>query len=234
MTASEIVIAALKEILVVGVGQDARAEDVVDGLAKLNLLLDTWNAKRHAIYADQVVTGTLTPSLQPHTIGPTGTLVVTQRPVSIEYASLVIGTTRQRINIRDMQWWSENTTPAMTGSEPTDLNYRPDWPNGALYFWPVPTSAYGIELQTRRLLAQLVAADTFTLPPGYQEAILLTLAEKLCPMFEKSASQELKDGARDARATVFGNNDVTPRLVTAGSGLPGGDGFWDYMTGRYR
>ncbi|MCC6417225.1 MAG: hypothetical protein IT429_03135, partial [Gemmataceae bacterium] len=117
----------------------------------------------------------------------------------------------------------------------TDLYYDPTWPNGAIYLWPVPTQAYGLDLRTRVLLDAVTLSSTFSLPPGYQDAITLTLAESLASAYVRPIAASLAQAALAARARIQANNDVTPTLQTQDSGMPGyGSGMdsnFNYRTG---
>lgn len=228
---------AYDEIGVYSVGEQVSAAESAYGLRKLNQLFDDWNAQRCGVYAQQFVTYTLTPSLSPHTIGPTGTFTVAQRPVTLDGANLILDNASPAsylpITLRDADWWDAQTTPTIETSTPTDVYYQPSWPNGQLFFWPVPSQAYDVELQTRVLLSSAVTLDDdFSLPPGYQTAITLTLAERLAPGLGKPPRPDLAAQAAAARARVFANNDVTPRVASADYGMqgPGGgiraDFFW--------
>jgi hypothetical protein len=221
----DIVTEALAEIGVVAGGESASADDADYALKKANRLLDRWNAERQAVYCDTFTSYVLTPNLAPHTIGPSGTLTATVRPVDIPAANLVVTTStpndRTPLNIRDSAWWMANSVRAITSPIPTDLFYRPNWPNGELNLWPVPTAAYSLEIQTRVLLSATVAlTTTFTLPPGYQDAITLSLAEECCTgAFGRPMPDGLPQRAAKARGIVWANNDEPPYLRTADAGM---------------
>lgn len=228
-TMRQIIVNALKKINAISVGEQPSAAEAADGLSELNQLFDDWNSIRHGVYAQQFETYTLVPSLSPHTIGPTGaTFTVTQRPVTLDGASLILdnGTppSYQEITVRDWQWWHAQPTPTLESTFPTDVYYQPDWPNGKLFFWPIPQTAYDVELVTRVLLAQVELSDEFSLPPGYQNAITLTLAERLSITFSRPMPPDLVRQAAQARARVFANNDFTPRIATADAGMQGPSG----------
>jgi hypothetical protein len=233
MTIHELISDALVELGVLGAGQTASGPLAIFGLRRLNRLFDLWNATRQAVYADTVTTHTLTPDLQPHTIGPTGaTFTVSQRPVSVESANLVISDLRYPIAIRDTDSWMRLTDPTFASERPTLLNYRPGWPNGSLYLWPVPSSAHTLDLHARVVLSSVVLADTFTMPPGYEAAVMLSLAEALARPLGRQADGDLIDKARQARATIFANNEETPTLCTVDAGMPdGGHSSFDYERG---
>lgn len=225
-TAQTICKDALIEIGYLSPGEDLGADDAIQALGKLNRLLDNWNAERAAVYNVAFTSYTLTPNLSPHTIGPTGTFVVAQRPVQIDGCNILLNSSTQLVKcpvrLRDDQWWLHQTVPNIQTTLPTDLYYSPDWPNGSLYLWPVPTIAYGIELETRILLANVVLTTTITLPPGYRDAITLTLAEECARPFGRAMPADLPGQAAKARARVWANNDVTPRLATQDYGMPAG------------
>lgn len=215
---------AAQELNVIMPGENLSANDAAFLLGKLNQLFGDWNTRREAIFRSVLTTHTpLTPGLNPHTIGPTGTFVVAQRPVSIEGASLVMSpAANPSITIRDAAWYHQLAYPTLSTSVPTDLYYDPTWPNGSLYLYPVPASAYGLELWTRATLATVALTDTVTYPPGYEGAIIDTLAEDAAEGLGRQPGQRLVARARMRRANIFALNDPTPHLVTVDAGMPGG------------
>jgi hypothetical protein len=225
LTAADICRAALLDLNVFEPSDSVSNDDLAFVLTKLNRILDNWNADRTAVYADQFVTSTLTAALSPHLIGPTGSLtfVVTQRPVSIEGAVLIYATAsapQVALTLRDAAWYRSLSIPSLSTAIPTDLYYEPDWPNGKLYFYPVPSAALRVTLWTRIVLSQLLLTDTFTLPPGYQDALTLTLSEDIATAYEKQIPASLTRKAQEARERVFLNNVDVPLLSTQDSGMP--------------
>lgn len=234
MTITALITAALGELGVLGAGQTASGALADLGLQTLNRLFDAWNAQRRAVYVDVTSSHTLTPALQPHTIGPSGaTFTTDQRPVSLEGAALIVDDLHYPIRIRDAAWWLHQPHPTLTSDRPTDLYYAPAWPSGSLYLWPVPSAAHTIELRSRVVLDAVALADTFTMPPGYELAVMLSLAELLARPLGRPADGSLIAQARQARAVIFANNDETPALTTVDAGIPGAGGrsYFDYERG---
>lgn len=238
--ALDIVTDALIEIgaLAVGDVNNLDPDEAQWGFRKLNYLLDQWAARKNFVPATTFNTYTLTPNLSPHTIGPTGTFVVPQRPVKIVRATVILNNVTPNVEvvlaIRDSQWWMEEVTiKSLPNSQPTDLFYSPDFPNGSLYFWPVPTTNYGVRLEAWTLLAQFNAITdpiggpgaSLTLPPAYRNAMMLSLAESLLSGQKRGGdvAQMVIKNAAIARMAVFGNNSKPPRMSTRDSGVPGGD-----------
>lgn len=235
-TTRDLLTEAFRDIAVLPAGAPLADPEASDGLSKLTRLFDNWNAERAGVYATRFATHTLVPALQPHTIGPTAyspTFIVTQRPVAIEWANLVVPSsptsTRYQITIRTSEWWGQLSSPGLSTSMPTDLYYSPDWPLGRLYLWPVPTAAYGLELNTRIVLADLGLDDEVYLPPGYRDAITRTLGEMLAPSYPPAVADAVE--AAKARARIFANNDVTPRLATADYGTQSSATWINWRTG---
>lgn len=215
---------AAQEIGVYQPGETLSDTDSAKFLNLLRRLLNYWNADRRAVYATKFQTFTLVPNLTPHTIGPTGAWVTTQRPVSVDGATLVLTPSTPPVNtpikLRDNQWWLSLTVPTLTSTYPTDLYYQPDWPDGKLFFWPVPTFAYDVTLMTRVVLDDtLTLTDTFSLPPGYQQAVTLSLAEVAQRPYSRPSDPVLLRDASLARMVVFGNNDQIPNLTTLDTGM---------------
>lgn len=236
MTGRDLVREALLEIGVLNTTEAVTGEDADYGLSKLNRLLDRWNAKGSASFATAFTAFTLTPSLSPHTIGPTGTFVVVERPIEIDGANLVVNDIRTPITVRTKQWYQGLSTPELTSTIPTDVYYEPAVPNGKLWFFPVGLTAYQVELWQRGLLARMTLSALLVAPAGYRDAIVLSLAEQICTgPFRVPMPQGLPENARDARATIFANNDEIATLDTRDAGMPGAcGGSWDYRTGTVR
>ena len=225
MTVRELLIEAYTDISVLAAGEVLEETEATYGLGKLTRVLDNLNAERAGVYASRPTSYTLTADLNPHTIGPAAsspTFTVTQRPVSIEAANLVVGSGVDAIHypldLVNQQWYENLSMPALA-TWPYALWYSADWPLGRLYLFPVPDDDYGLQIWTRVVLSELALDDTFSMPPGYLDAIIKTLGEMLAPAYPPAVADV--EGAAKARARVFANNDVQPSLATADAGLTG-------------
>lgn len=241
---------ALIEIGMLAPGEQPDGDTAEWAFRKANYVLDTWAARENYVYNSTFARYTLVPGLLPHTIGPspTATYQVRQRPVKIIRANVILtGTSPEveapELNIRDAQWWMSVTTKNIRTPQPTDLFYSPNWPDGQLYFWPVPSAANDVRLETWVLLEQFVsitdplggpASSTMSLPPGYRNALMLTLAETLQPGGEKEPNSVLSAAAAAARLAVFGNNSGIPRMQTRDSGVPGGRNSYKETSFNYK
>jgi hypothetical protein len=228
--------------------------EVPDGLeaddvqAQANMLIDSWNAENKYIFANYFFTGVMTPNLQPHLIGPSGTAnfngsvnagqstgTILQRPVRILRANILlnansaapfIGQTTTRINCRvhqdKGQWWANKNAPGVASVTPTDIYYEPDFPNGSMYIWVVPTVAYPLELLLQSLLVQYQLTDTVSLPPGGLMSFVYSLAEMIAPDFDLPWTPALENLKRAALRRFTNLNIATGTFGTRDAGLPGG------------
>ena len=235
VSASTIIVNALIEAGWLAQGEPPNAGDANFALGKLNRILDQWAAKKVYAWAMQFLQFTLIPNLAPHTIGPTGVFAVPIRPVRLEGAALVLNNVTPNVDspilkLRDAAWWNNQRVKSLSSAVPTDVYYEPDVPNGSLYFWPVPNVAYGVRLQIWQQLGKFASlASSYSLPPGYEEALTMTLAASLIG----PNSGALAIQAREAVATIQGNNCKSPRIATADHGMPGKRrGTFNYYTGQ--
>lgn len=229
---------AYRGLNIYGSTEDPSPEDAELARGFLNSIFDDWNATRQAVYCEQFTQFTLVPNLSPHTIGPTGTFVIAQRPETIESINWINSGVYTDIPVStDPEWYSSLPMPGTATSIPLGCYYEKDWPNGKLFFWPVPTTAYVVEFMLRVLLGQVLLTDTFSLPPGYRSAVTLTLQEMLAAAFPGSQTSDLTTRAGKARSRIFNNNVIVPKLATQDAGMPSGRrgaSGYDYRSGSWR
>ena len=242
-TFREIVTDSMIELGVLQANETPSAEDAAWVLRKLVRLFDQWNAYRPAVFCENFTTFSFVPSQQAYTIGPSGAdLTATIRPVTLDGVNVILNNVspvvRNPCNLRDWQWWQYNAVQGVTSSFPTDVYYKPSYPLGVVTFWPVPTVAYGFELVTRTLVDESITlAGTFSMPQGYLDAAIFSLAESCIPSFGTVSGEtaaRISKAASEARAKVFANNDFSGRLATVDAGMPQSVGVrstFNYRTG---
>jgi hypothetical protein len=214
--------------------------ELMDGLIFLNQLVNYWAARGCYAWTTTFVTYTLTAGHQPHLIGPNLTVpdfAVNIRPIDIVSASIILpgpNPVDVPLAIRDNAWWAAKAAKSTTSTFPTDLYYEADYPNGQLWFWPVPKASYGIRLEGNVVLQQFVTLDdAFIAPQAYQAALTLTLAEELCDLWESPMPVNLARRAVKARDAVQVNNNLPPRIASADYGTfsRSSCGDFNYVTG---
>lgn len=236
---STILTASAQEMGALGVADTLDPDVAAFLLGKFNRLMDTWNVQAAGAYAIETLTFTLTPNLNPHTIGPaasTPTWTRDPRPNDILTLNLVISSSPDvftPVNVRSEAWYSALSVPDIMSSIPTDCYYKPGWSLGSFYFYPVPTTAYDVSMSVTTAFAQAPLVTTnIWLPPGYLNAMIMTIAEESCrAVTEQPPDGDLVTRAQKARAIVFGNNDITPALISDVPGGLGRAGILNYKSG---
>lgn len=252
----DIVCDALIEIGALAPGETPGADEAQWAFRKFNDLIDTWQAQNAFVSSYAFNVYTLVANLSPHTIGPSGLATFPTngqpRPVRIESAALLLqnstssGLVDLPINVRDRQWWAAQQVKNIQSDIPTDLYYDPTSPDGSLYFWPVPNALRQVRLEIWQTVSQFISIQDpiggpggpKTLPPGYRNALKLTLAEDLLSGSNREASPSLIAKAMKARAAIFGNNVKSPRMATRDTGMPqakpsGQRQDFNWATGNY-
>lgn len=133
----------------------------------------------------------------------------------------------------DADWWAAQWIKDLQSQIPIGVYYQPDWPNGSLFFWPVPNYTYRVRLEMWGIISQFSnLQQTFSMPPAYRKALTLTVAEELGgPLADRPL---LSRKAAGARAAIRQNNDASPRITT-NLGMPGGGRRrtdFDFLSGR--
>lgn len=235
MTCRDVLYIAFREARILKRPQGLNSDnELQDGLIFLNQQLDYWAARGCYSYTSDFTTYTLTPGHQPHLIGPGLTspdFAMSPRPVKIQAASLILPTNIDvPINIRDDDWWAAQSVKSLTSTVPTHLYYSSDVPNGELWFWPVPTTGYGVRLETMVVLRQFATLDDlFVAPQAYLAAVTLTLAEELVDIWGTEMPMNLARRAMKARDALQSNNFLPNRIASADWGTScqrGGDFNW--------
>lgn len=238
----DIITSAMKEIGVLAPGEAAALDDLADVMQKLQRLIDYFNARDPLIYNVNFQQFVTPPNTQPITIGPGQMFDINQRPREILSASVILNNTTPtqveiRLNIRDQDWWANQVVKNLTSTYPTDLYYSPDWANGGIYLWPIPTQSNPILLQIPLVLAEFAVNNynqAFSMPPGYWDAIVYSLAESIGPMFERPTTPDLLRLKAAAIKAIQANNIASPRGTTADAGMPGlkqRGGDFNYISG---
>lgn len=232
MTYSELIRSSLRLIGQLGPGRLASSVEETDALLILNRMLNSWSSERLQIYQIERSTYTITPSLQPHTIGTGGTFN-TARPVRIDNAGVisVSGTYESGLKILTPDEWAAKTSKSLTSELPSEVYYDAAYPLGNLYLWPVPTTAATLALYTWKILSAVaLTSATVTLPEGYEDALTYNLAVRLALEWGKPVKPEVAQLARETKQVIRTHN--APILqMSCDSALLGSGGF-NILTGE--
>lgn len=218
---------AAKIATIIGAADPLDANDADDLLLSLNLMLDAWQADRLFAYAVIEQQLAITLGQTSATIGPGGNINVAVRPPKLEYAF-----TRDAQNFdRQMDLLTQDQFVAITlksigNTFPSAAYYVPEYPLGRLTWWQAATSGLTLRVGLWNLITEFPDLNAaVSVPPGYEDAIVYSLAERACTEFEKPVSASLAKLASMARARIKSNNLPTPTVPCEFTGV----GFRDGM-----
>lgn len=227
MTLNDIVRQAFVKNALLAPGEALPAELGELGRVDANLLVQDWNIRSLMIYTTDIQVFDLTARTPPtiwYEIGPTAADFVTARPLNIKRANLIwqqsTPSCRIPITIIDDLQWSDQPVPEVASNTPTTLYNDGSYPNSRLYLWPYPnTTGNQLELFVTHQVAEFATlADTFSEPPGFANAFMMTLAERTLQGF-RDVPLSLMRAASGARARFASLNAEPPKLSTMDSGL---------------
>ena len=185
---------ALSEIRENSKGFSPDADDMQLGLDLLNSMLAHWSSLGVLVPYRTRETFPLVGGQGVYTIGSGGNFNTT-RPITIDAAVLVEGTSNWPLSIVDVTRFSFVYDEVSTG-KPSLMLYEPQVPLGYIQFARVPGSAYTLEMWSTKPFAQFSSLTTNdVLPDEFQEVIRTNLAVRLAPHFGKTAAQDTQKQA---------------------------------------
>lgn len=201
-TAQDIINRSLRLILQLDSGSSASSNESDDALVALNAMLDSWRNERLMVYSMQEETLTMVANQQSYNIGPSGTDLVTTRPIEIEAAYILYQNISYPVRVIDEERWALLPAKLTTSTWPSHINYLPGVPNGTIRCYPEPNAASSLILVTRVPLTSFSLGDSVTLPPGWERAMAANLAVELAPEYNTEPSPTVLQMARDAKAWI--------------------------------
>lgn len=219
-TAAKIIRAALGKLGIVAPGQALSAGDVETGLAALNTILDAWKLERLYAYATATIEHAVVSETQTLTIGPGGD-IDTVRPERFEdgcyYTSGGIDYELLPMTEAEFNGIAFKDVGALG---PLWFEYTPNLPLGQIRFFPRISSGAGLRLVVQQRIESFATATTdYTLPAGYERALLFTLAEEVAADYEREIPPTVARNAAAARRILKRGNLVVPQLKVSERGL---------------
>jgi len=196
--------------------------DLADGLIMLNDFVSLCGADRLLIPYMTSESFTLTAGTNTYTIGASGNFN-TVRPMRIESAyirdssnvdySLDVVNSKKDYNLVSLKGHS---------ARPEQLTYSPIYPIGKLYFYPTPSKAETVFIDSLKQLTEYAALTTATnLPLEYKLFIKSNLAVILHPIYKtkEALSPSLVETARMSKAIIETVNARIPSVLKIDNAL---------------
>lgn len=209
-TALDMIKRAMRLCRAIGKGEVPDSDEASDGLEALNAMMDSWAAQRLFVYTVSEYAAVLAPGTGSYTIGSGGTIATTRPDRLTNGCYVTVGTTDYPLDVIDEVTWAgiyDKTTQGI----PSRIYMRQGVPLATLYLDPVPDSAYTLHVMAwSRVQSFATLTTALTLPSGYEEAIVYSLAERIAPEYGLPLDVAVATLAARARASLIANN--APRM----------------------
>jgi hypothetical protein len=232
-TVGDLLHTVLKASGILGIGQDAMADDLSTGLDLLRALIAQWQKKRWLVYVEQTVSVPSSTGALSYSIGPGCDFDVAGRPdhISRAFIRIIPGVAPNLVDIpvevlrsrEDYVMISIKTLETI----PAVVYYESGFPTGQVYFWPVPpASQYGLFLVVKVPLPTYVSiADPLNVPDEYIDALIWTMAVRMQASYGLQARPDHVAMAAYAMNTLRQANAQIPELAIPAPIRLRGDGF---------
>lgn len=223
-TANDLITGALQAVTSVTPGEPVDGGEAANALIVLNRMLKSWSAKRLMIPYRTLENFTWTAGQASFTLGQSGSPSFnTLRP---DYVTFVYRrqSPTQDAPLRPMTKDQYNALgDKNTQGQPEWYYYDPQFPNGVLYLYPVPSSNITIFVESLKPVNQFTTLQTeIALPGEYEEPIVYLLAHRLAIGYGFTIPPELAALIEDAEKSIRRKNvrPVAARFDAALTGAP--------------
>lgn len=193
LTRNELIEQVYRKIGVLPHGESMTAEQLDDGVKRLNLIVKSWQADNVFLWQEFTTTQALTPGTASYTL-PTDPAAY-----SVVRAYYRSGTPDSDVELRYVKW-AEYQLISDKDSDGTPVVYSVDTKNNSIVLYPVPTVADDLLLFCAEMQKDFdIPTDTGDFPAKWQRPIFYTLAADLAedypstgvnqPRLEKKAGQ---------------------------------------------
>jgi hypothetical protein len=214
--------------------------ELTDALFILNAMLDSWAVDELNAYCTLTQSFALVAGQAQYTVGPQGNWDAS-RPVKVTKAMLVVMTNpasplHLELQVINSDQFQSIPLPGTGSTIPQRLYYATSYPYATANLWPVPqSSADLVWLSSWQPIAGAIldGATTFSVPPGYLDAVRYHLAIRLAMEWDKPLKEGVVMLATEALAKIQRLNAQTPQMDCNPGIMPirsGRSGF-NYRTG---
>jgi hypothetical protein len=194
-------------------GTGLNASELADGLARLNILVDAWNADPLNHYSVNSEQHTLTATVGIYTLGPGGSFSTT-RPVVIESANIILSGLKHPMDLLSKAAYDAILEPTGQMTVPRKLYSDGAHPTTTIKIWPYPSGTPDLEINSPFIIPPFAALNTAVdLPPAYYKALLYTLAVDIAPSFRLQLDPSLPQIALDAQQQMKKPNIISTQSM---------------------
>lgn len=210
-TALQLITRSMRIARVIGKGETLDDDEAADGLTALNAMLDSWQIERLFVYQIRSETFTWAGNDQTQTVGSGGDFN-TDLPTRVaDDCSFTSGGIDYPAKLINVDQWSSVPDKATTTTIPWYIYPEYGAALVTLYAYPIPSANITFNLRSTKRLQQFSALTTaMALPPGNEDAIVFSLAERFGTEFGANLTPEVIATAFKSRRALKRVNSPSP------------------------
>lgn len=230
IVASDLIASSARLAGVLADGETLGASEYNDCLLVLNDLLENWSTERLSVWDTTNEVFNLVGGTGSYTMGSGGTFNTARPPLGIIGGFVTVNGADFPLTPITKAQYDLLAVKSQQGL-PERVLYIGAYPLASVVFWPVPSEAMAVSLQTTRTLTQAVLTTSLSGPPGWVKALRSNLGVELCAEFAMPASAELLQIAADSKADYKRANQMSMLPVAGVDAALLGAGPADWRTG---
>jgi hypothetical protein len=230
IVASDLIASAARLAGVLADGETLTASEFNDSLLVLNDLLENWSTERLSVWDTANEAFNLVAGTASYTIGSGGVFNTTRPPLGILGGYVTLNGSDFGLTPITKAEYDLMMVKTQQGL-PERVLYVGSYPLATVVFWPVPSEAMTVSLQTTRTLSQAALATSLSGPPGWVKALRSNLGVELCAEFGMPATDALLQIAADAKGDFKRSNQMSMLPVAGFDAALLSNGVVDWRTG---
>jgi hypothetical protein len=239
ITVQQIIKCALQDIGAIAKQEAPGADEIADGLLKLNVMIDAWSVRSLVVLGTVLEGFALTGGKRAYTIGEAGDFA-TDKPSRVTDAFVRDSAgTDTPLEIITQGEYDRLPDKTVSTGRPLALCFDPGpaqaaVPAGVVSLYPAPDAStqYTLYLGEQKPLTEFHRpTDAVTFQPAYYEALEYNLALRLWRQYHEDARPIPADIVTLARDSLKVIETMSSRTPTARIEAPGGRGRYSVLTG---
>ena len=212
-TPQALITQTLHKITQIEPGATPTPDELNEALVVLNDLLESWRNESLMCYTMRDLAVPLLPGQGTRTVGPSPADVITDRPLEMDTAYVLIGLISYPVQMVTADEFSLIVQKTLQSAWPLKAYYAPTYPAGTITFWPVTATAATFHANVRTPVSSFATlADVVDLPPGWNRALVNNLAVALSPYYQEEPSATTLNDAKDSLKLIKRTNNITPTM----------------------
>lgn len=139
---------------------------------------------------------------------------LTTRPIRLLGAYNILNSITTPMGIITEKYWTNVQDKTTTGTTPITILFRPTYPFGKIYVYPIPTGAPVLHIKSEKFVTKFNSlTEVRLLPPGYQRLLELALAVELSTEYGSQVSAGVAENIKQSYNTLIDLN-MRKQLVT--------------------